>query len=73
VEVYPNPAEEVINISAASEQIIEVSLFNGDGKQVLDRKVRTDRVNVAHLPPGVYNMVVYFISGKRLNKRVVVF
>jgi len=64
--VYPNPAPEQIFIEVTSSRNRDVDLmvFNSMGQMVIDRTldfyppIRTYSVDVAHLPRGIYFMVV---------------
>jgi hypothetical protein len=54
VKMYPNPANGVVNFSSASNEVLQVAIYDMLGKQVL----RSDRVqsqlNISSLNPGMY-------------------
>lgn len=73
VEIFPNPADDFINIHSAVERADEVILFDGTGRMVRSQKTNLSSVEIKGLPAGVYNLAVHFSSGKKLIRRVVVF
>ncbi|MBP1650416.1 MAG: peptidase domain protein [Bacteroidetes bacterium] len=57
VQVYPNPANSVVNINLAGVKgKSEVSLFDINGRQVMRREVNTAnlQLDISTLTPGVY-------------------
>ena len=65
--IYPNPANEVLNIlsSYAMDKVQQLSISNVQGQQVL-KTVRptSERINIAALPPGVYFITIINEEGK---------
>jgi hypothetical protein len=55
LNVYPNPAQDVLNISA-DETIETVSVFNTNGQLIFQENIETNkgRIDVSGLTPGVY-------------------
>lgn len=68
---YPNPAQEIINISATNT-IEKVSMFSLLGKQVLDTSVeQTDAtLDLSSLAPGVYLMKTV-IDGNSVTHKII--
>jgi hypothetical protein len=65
VEVYPNPAKDILNISTPGfAGLNEVRVFNGNGKIVLTKRVTgaVSQLNIAALPAGIY--MVKIINSK---------
>lgn len=60
--VYPNPANDVLNI-VANEEIANVSILSLDGK-VVAKAANAKTINVAELVSGVYLYEVTTTSGK---------
>lgn len=63
VSLYPNPANQWVHISLNaidSNQSSNVSIFNMQGLLVLEEtfNLNPDMVNVAKLPPGIYQVVI---------------
>jgi len=54
--VYPNPANDYVNISSKNSGEITVSIFNILGKQVINTTIISERLNIANLTTGVYLM-----------------
>jgi hypothetical protein len=57
--VYPNPADDILNISADSP-IADVKMMNLTGKVVLHRSMLSsnERIDVSSYTPGIYFIVV---------------
>lgn len=71
-KVYPNPVSGgVINISTFSNKTKFVKVYDVLGKQVINRKVETNHVNVASLKPGVYVLKVTENSKTATRKLVI--
>jgi Secretion system C-terminal sorting domain/Bacterial pre-peptidase C-terminal domain/Fibronectin type III domain len=57
VEVYPNPAKDIMNISLPGNTgLSEVRVFNSNGKVVLNNRVTgtVSQISIAALPAGIY-------------------
>ena len=53
--VYPNPAQNLIQISTPSEKDLNISIYQISGKLVLQNEDKTSRsVNISSLSPGYY-------------------
>ena len=67
MEVFPNPANDQINISTRdSRQVTSVMIYGMDGKVVLDQDVSASAelvVDVSHLPISVYKVETIFEDG----------
>ena len=50
--VYPNPVKDVLNI-ATDKPVHSIHVYNVYGSEVL-RAADTNRIDVSHLPAGVY-------------------
>ncbi|MEX2596741.1 MAG: T9SS type A sorting domain-containing protein [Salibacteraceae bacterium] len=68
VSVFPNPANNVLNISGASSNAV-VTMFDMTGRMVMNQPLNNNGINVGELPAGIYNMVV-IDNDKQANKRV---
>lgn len=68
VEIYPNPANEQLNIVSRDGKLIElVQIFSVDGKLVKNQSpLITAQINVADLPKGVYKIRIKFSGQKGL-------
>lgn len=57
LSVFPNPAQTTVSV-AYNAPFDEVKLFNSVGQPVIQGKPQ-DKLNVAALPPGVYQIMVF--------------
>lgn len=62
VEVYPNPAKDMLNITNQEGKLIDlVQIFATDGKLVKNQsKLISNQINVSDLPKGVYKIRIKF-------------
>jgi len=61
ISVYPNPASDVIYLDiddGGSNYTRIVTLYNLLGRQMLRQEVESNRINVAHMPDGIYSLVL---------------
>ncbi|WP_177762164.1 T9SS type A sorting domain-containing protein [Flavobacterium sp. I3-2] len=63
--MYPNPTSDYLNIHT-EEQILDVTIFNVQGRQVL--KSNENRLDVSNFTSGIYLIEVKTNSGKAVNK-----
>lgn len=55
LKLYPNPAKDMLYISAHQQELIQCTLFALDGRQVLKQQVRSGRpIDVSPLYTGLY-------------------
>lgn len=54
VKLYPNPAKSVVNFSSLSNAVLEVSIYNILGKEVLRSKSVQSQLDISSLNPGMY-------------------
>lgn len=62
VEIYPNPAKDVLNIVNREGKLIDlVQIFATDGKLIkTDTKLISNQINISELPKGVYKVRIKF-------------
>jgi len=70
VAVYPNPAQDVVNIEG--DGIAEVKIFNVQGKVVYSTTSLeyNNTIDIAHLASGVYQVEILSAKGKSIVKLV---
>lgn len=74
IEVYPNPASELLNINNGSEmENLRVEMFDMNGRLVLSDNqalANTSKasISIAHLEKGVYTLKVKNVDGERTFK-----
>jgi len=72
--LYPNPTEDIINIT--SEESFELQVFDVLGSRVIYWKVesngspKTIKVNMSPLEDGIYNFNIRY-NGRILNKKII--
>jgi hypothetical protein len=73
LKAFPNPAKDYFTISADSEVIQTISLYDAMGNQVLRDKPNsnTTTLNVAHLPAGLYVAIVSTRAGENRIKLLI--
>lgn len=73
INVFPNPFKETINIVKGNQTITKLSIYDSNGKQVLQKKTdplnstKHIRLSVSTLSRGVYYLKIIF---RRQNKRL---
>jgi hypothetical protein len=74
ISVYPNPANEVVNISTETT-IKNIKVYGLDGKiwfnQKLDAGLTQISINVANLPKSLYVVEIITVNGVGVKKVVV--
>ena len=75
LNIYPNPAADVINIEARYPEIDEIAIYNLLGKAVfsISRFDNSRKIDISSIPSGVYYVVVKkggeIIQTEKLIKR----
>lgn len=72
ISIYPNPASDFVNISSSNTKIDSVVITDASGRVVMTNKMDalSGKVNIAHLPKGVY-MVSLTADGKTVTKKII--
>jgi hypothetical protein len=72
VSLYPNPASDYVTVSLPQNQAGIISLFNNEGKQVLQKATasNTELIRVNELPAGIYIIQVKQ-GGKTFTEKLV--
>ena len=58
--IFPNPTEDVLNIRTSSFVNVTYTLYDAQGKLVMQDKISTDQtpIQVSHLAPGSYSLIL---------------
>ncbi|WP_347373433.1 choice-of-anchor B family protein [Aequorivita sp. Q41] len=67
--VFPNPAEDLVNITSKSEPITNVQIYNVLGQKVLDKNFTesfSENINITTLQAGTYVLKINSTTAKRL-------
>ncbi|MEP5339311.1 MAG: T9SS type A sorting domain-containing protein [Algibacter sp.] len=71
-KIYPNPAQDYIQIESSDVQVSSVEMYNLVGKKLISETNLVDsKLNISSLSTGVYLLKVN-AEGRSLNKRIVV-
>ncbi len=73
LNLYPNPAQKVINITSKDGNVKRVMIFDMSGKVVFNETGNTPMytVNVAHLMKGIYLVKVFTAKGESVEKLII--
>jgi uncharacterized repeat protein (TIGR01451 family) len=78
VQLYPNPADEYVNISLTAEKsgVANVVIVDANGRQVIQRKVQLDgaqliTIGTSSLPAGLYTVKVNHANENVVRKLIV--
>ena len=69
VAVFPNPADQFLNI-VGGEDVIKVIIFDMRGEIVFNQKLISNPINISHLKNGIYIIKVIGNSGL-ITKKIV--
>ena len=69
VQVYPNPAKDVVNVSIQNVLIHKIEVYNLLGKKVLTST--ESKINVENLPKGVYLLKIQSEDAGFVTKRMI--
>ena len=59
INIYPNPANDYIQISANNDQLSEISIFDLSGKKVIEKKFNNNiSLNIKYLQSGIYTIKI---------------
>lgn len=70
LSIWPNPASEVLNLSA--EGISQVEIYSLSGKLMISTTTACQTINVSSLPAGCYLLKAVLRDGTVATKRVVI-
>jgi len=70
VDVYPNPAQDVIHWSL--ENVVQISVHNAQGKVFIHQPISNSFLDVSGLPSGVYTILFTDIHSKQTISKFVV-
>ena len=70
--IYPNPVTSgVVNITSTSNEVIDVTVYDILGKQVLNSKVENNTLNISSLNSGIYILNINQ-NGNTSTKKLVI-
>ena len=73
VSLYPNPSNELINISFGEDRLSMIELYDITGKLLFKKELNanTYALNIANYPSGTYLVKVYNQNNALLNKKII--
>ena len=74
VNVYPNPADEYINVAVDGLDIESITLHNAMGQIIATRggNLSITQLDLADLSPGTYFVAVKTTNGQAISKPLIV-
>lgn len=67
IEVYPNPATDVLRLENIDAQIQNIAVFNAAGQKVLETSANVKTIDVNELKQGIYQLMVATDKGLYSN------
>jgi hypothetical protein len=73
IMVYPNPANEIVSIESPEITILNVTLFDMIGEQIISHTIdnKTAKLNVSNIPQGMYQLLINTHLGKKSVKIII--
>jgi glycosidase len=72
ITIYPNPADEVLNILPTRDlRIKKVSIIDVSGREFLNQDFRQSQIIIKHLPKGIYIVQLLTNEGMAIKKIVI--
>ena len=73
VSLYPNPSNELINISFDEDQLSKLELYDVTGKLLFKKDLNTNTyaLNIANYPSGTYIVKVFNQNNVSVNKKII--
>ena len=73
VSLYPNPSNELINISFDEDQLSKLELYDITGKLLFKKELNTNTyaLNIANYPSGTYLVKVFNQNNVSVNKKII--
>ena len=69
--LYPNPANQELNISAEGFIIDEVIIYTLTGQQVYAVRPKSETIDISTLPPGMY-IVEVMVEGRKVMRKLLI-
>jgi len=70
INIYPNPANDMINVSLRDAKMEQFTITNMMGQIVLQGKLSKENINISSLKEGVY-MIEFSSDKKKLVRRII--
>ncbi|RZP02046.1 MAG: glycosyl hydrolase family protein, partial [Flavobacteriales bacterium] len=70
LKIFPNPVKNEINL-VSKEPIVQLKLYNYQGKLVLEKNKNTDFIDVTSFDSGIYFIEAFINNEKSLHKVII--
>jgi beta-glucanase (GH16 family) len=70
LQMYPNPVKTHLNFERSDETPSQIRIFNAKGSEVFNGVERDGKIELSHLPAGIYTLQTT-VQGRRTVKRFV--
>ncbi len=73
VNVFPNPTKDVLNVELPDAQNAQLTLVDINGRVLLIKQLteKSNKINIAHLSKGIYNVQIQ-ANGQSVSKKIAV-
>ena len=71
LDVFPNPATDILSIVTYDANCHSVEIFSLDGRLVKAQSANFDAIDISSLAPGLYVIKVRMKDGREYNERIV--
>ncbi len=75
INIYPNPATEVLTIEGLTSSKKLLQLINISGEEYISRRIKTNSltIDISRLPSGIYLLVIHDQSNISTIKKVIIY
>ncbi len=73
INIFPNPADELVHISSEKEELLEITLLDVVGRSVLNEKINSHEylLDVGQLKSGLYYVELKYKNGYAIKKLII--
>ena len=74
ISFYPNPSDDIINISSNKVQLLKIELYNMTGSLIFKTDLNSDiySLNIANYQSGIYLLRVFGQNNDTINTKIVI-
>ncbi len=71
-ELFPNPADRVVNIQSKNAGIQRIIVYHSDGKLIDEPQGSARKIHLSDLPTGLYYVRSELFNGEAVTKKLIV-
>ncbi len=71
IKIYLNPAQDVFLVKHTSQEVLDVTVFNANGKAVVQTNSNKE-ISIAHLERGIYFVLLSNSKGNQKIEKLVI-